>query len=356
MRILMPMHGGPDDGLRIDWDFSSNANAVPLPAALYEKLTDADRRAYPEPRYTALRERLSQARDVSAERIVPTAGSSEAIRRLTLAAHLQGVRRVWVPRPGYADYAAAASALGMAVSAYEDPMLVKGQGLMWLCEPCNPTGRSRPVAFWSALMTHARAQPGLVVAIDRAYEPLRLSGTDPIANDVADACWQLWSPNKALGLTGVRAGWMQAPALIGDEAPAWLKTALQLAPSWVMSAEGVHLLVHWDDADVQAWLVAARNELSAWMQAMQHELGLLGWACEPSTVPFFLATPARHEAGNAQDMLGFLRGHGIKLRDAQGMGLPGQVRLRAHTPPARQALLQALAAWPDAPASKRRTA
>jgi histidinol-phosphate aminotransferase len=357
-----PMHGGPDDGSSIMWDFSSNANALPIPAALYEKLTGADRRLYPEPRYTALRMRLASEQGTSPDRIVPTAGSSEAIRRLTLAAHVQGVRQVWVPHPGYADYEAAAQALGMALSACEDPLQATGPGLLWLCEPCNPTGRTRPPAFWRALMAHAQTQPGLIVAIDRAYEPLRLIGTDPIAKDVADACWQLWSPNKALGLTGVRAGWMQAPACIDHEAQTWLKTVRQLAPSWVMSAEGVHLLMHWHDADVQAWITAARSELGAWMQTMQHELGLLQWACAPSAVPFFLAAPpwseATHEQGmkGIQGMLPFLRQQGIKLRDARSMGLPGQLRLRAHTPLARQALLQALAAWATQPTSTRKAA
>jgi histidinol-phosphate/aromatic aminotransferase/cobyric acid decarboxylase-like protein len=92
------------------------------------------------------------------------------------------------------------------------------------------------------------------------------------------------------------------------------------------------------------------------MQTMQHELGLLGWACRPSAAPFFLAEPAWHEAVDAADMLTFLRQHGIKLRDAHGMGLPGLVRLRAHVPDARQALLHALKAWSDQQASKRKAA
>lgn len=352
----VPMHGGPDDGPQIDWDFSSNANAAPLPASVYEKLTHADRRAYPDPHYMALRTHLAREQGVSPDRIVPTAGSSEAIRRLTLAAFLQGVRQVWVPQPGYADYEAAALALGMSVSAYDEPMQAVGRGLLWLCEPCNPTGRSRPAVFWSALMAHAHTQPGLVVAIDRAYEPLRLSGIDPVGGDVADACWQLWSPNKALGLTGVRAGWVQSPVLADDEARAWREAMRQLAPSWVTSAEGVHLLMRWHDADVQAWLRASRHELGNWMRAMQHDLDRLGWSCQPSAVPFFLARPLLDEDTDVPHLLGRLRQQGIKLRDASSLSLPGLVRLRAHGPQARQALLHALATSGHQQASTRKAA
>lgn len=340
--MITTMHGGPDDGPAIEWDFSSNANAVPLPDALYSKLTSADRRRYPDPQYTALRAQLAKGQGTEPGRILPTAGGSEGIRRLTLAAYLRGVRQVWVPSPAYGDYEAAALALGMAVSSCEDPMQAHGPALLWLCEPCNPTGQRRPAAFWSSLAAHAHMHTDLIVAIDRAYEPLRLLDADPIGSELADACWQLWSPNKALGLTGVRAGWMQAPLPMHEGIGALHALLQALSPSWVVSAEGVQLLMHWHDDDVQSWLHAAKRDLQAWMPAMQRDLMARGWACQPSVAPFFLAQPHLDHGSTVQDLLMFLRTQGIKLRDAESLGLPGQVRLRVHAPEAQSALLEAL--------------
>ncbi len=370
---LRAQHGGPDGGPPILWDFSSNANAVPTAPHVLAALVQADRQRYPDPHYTALREHLAQHAKVLPEHIVPTAGSSEGIRRLTLAAHLGGVQHVGVPQPGYGDYAAAAQAIGMSVSPLSDPhahldwieSLSPGTpALLWLCEPCNPTGRSAPESFWRDLHALMAQRPRLTVALDRAYEPLRLRGHDPVPPAVAAACWQLWSPNKALGLTGVRAGWMQAPAeSLATETQAAISAEqlLKLAPSWVLSAEGLALLMTWHEPATQAWLLDARQTLSAWMTQQQAALQDLGWQHEPSDTPFFVSRPPRLSGpSEVQDTtallqhLQHLRDHGIKLRDATSFALPGLLRLRTHCPQAQAALLHCLHAW-HGPHSSART-
>ena len=342
-------HGGPDDGPPIAWDFSTNANPL-LPApGLMEALAQADRRHYPDPRYTALRARLAQHWHADAARVLPTAGSSEAIRRLSLAASLQGVRDVWVPVPGYGDYRAAAQALGLQVHDYGDaqtllPALAASNRpmLVWLCEPCNPTGQSLPPEFWGELAATMAARPELIVALDRAYEPLRLQGDDPVPHHLARQCWQLWSPNKALGLTGVRAGAMLAPDQGHEQ---WLAALAALAPSWVLSAEGVALWQAWCEAPTQAWLHQARTTLRAWRDEQQAMLSSMGWQIQPSVTPFFLtrpSAPAWPDAGARQAWLQALRTQGIKWRDANSLGLPGWWRLSTQGPQARLALQRAL--------------
>lgn len=352
-------HGGPDDGLPIVWDFSTNANPLPAPPAVMEALAEADRRQYPDPHYSALRQRLADHWHTDAALVLPTAGSSEAIRRLSLAACLQGVRDVWVPDPGYGDYRAAAQALGLTVHAYADGQaLLRALGdkdqvsLVWLCEPCNPTGQSLPAAFWAELAAVMMARTGLIVALDRAYEPLRLDGKDPVPGTLARRCWQLWSPNKALGMTGVRAGVMLAPAL----AHVLLLNALQaLAPGWVLSAEGVALWQAWCDETVQSWLGQARETLRTWRCEQKAQLSTLGWHIEPSVTPFFVACPSQPamlDAARRHAWLQALRAEGIKLRDAASLGLPGCLRLSTQGPEARDALQRALARpatrWKDA--------
>jgi len=351
-------HGGTDLGPVVRWDFSTNANAMGALPEARAALQQADRRAYPEPSYAALRAQLADAVQAPPERIWPTAGNAEGIRRLTLAAKLAGCREVWLPHPGYGEYAAAAASLGLVTRRYDGlaALLQAWQSLnmqptwgradppplIWLCEPCNPTGQIDADSTWArlslALTQGALGRPGGQphIAIDRAYEPLRLDGRDPVPMPLAQASWQLWSPNKALGLTGVRAGVMVSPSHRGN-------TGLQghvaaLAPSWVLSAEGVALLQAWAQPAVQRGLQAQRRVLAAWCADQSAMLQGLGWAVRPSCVPFMLAHPPVNDLVPA---LQALRASGIKLRDASSLGLPGWVRLRAMPPEARTDLAQA---------------
>jgi histidinol-phosphate aminotransferase len=342
-------HGGPDLGPAVRWDFSSNANAFGPVAGVAEALAQAERQSYPEPSYLALRQHLAAVGLGAVDRLLPTAGNAEAIRRLTLAARQAGVAEVWVPEPGYGEYRAAAEALGLAVhrhrGAADLARLVEawppGRRLVWLCEPCNPTGQDVHASTWQALAGHCLASQaeGAVWALDRAYAPMRLDGLDPIPRALADACWQLWSPNKALGCTGVRAGMMVAPTTLTAAASALQRTAQSVAPSWVLSAEGVALLQAWMGPVVQAALVAQRATWAEALHRQQAALQALGWTVQASVVPFFLARPPAGMPVSA--VLCALRDRGIRLRDATSLGLPGWCRLRAMPAPAQQALVDA---------------
>lgn len=336
-------HGGTDAQGVAPHDFSSNANPLPWPEALRQALASADRRHYPAPGYEALCEALAAQQGVSARRIVPTAGSSEAIRRLTLMAHLQGVRTVWVPQPGYGDYTEAARALGLRVLPC--PL---GEGaaavhagepvLWWLCDPLNPTGRLLSAERVALLAAHLPELPqGSVVALDLAYEPLRMAPRDDAAwAPVWPQVWQLWSPNKALGATGVRAGWLVAPA--GLQADSLVQRLWQLAPGWVLSAEGVALLQACLLPEVQAWLAQSRAQLRLWRDDLQGLLKAQGWRLAPTDSHFFLARPPE---GLRVDAVAW-RAQGLKLRDATSLGAPGWWRLSAQGPQAQQALARAL--------------
>ncbi len=342
-------HGGPDGFQPIHLDFSTNANPLPAPPELLAALHHAERQRYPDPHYRALRHTLGERLGVAPQRVLPTAGGSEVIRRLTLAAWQHGRRQVCVPEPGYADYRAAALALGLAVQPWRSPQaLLHGlacsntPALVWLTEPNNPTGESLPTEFWPELLAQAQ-RSGSWLALDRAYEPLRLAGTDPVPPQVAQHCWQSFSPNKALGLTGVRAGYLLAPAQVRADVLAQL---LALAPSWVLSAEGQALLLANDLPAVQSWLAQSRTTLRLWQSAQRAELARLGWQQATSVTPFWLARPP----GSVLDVrlrLSALREVGIKLRDASSFGLAGWVRMSAQAPQARAALLEAARAWED---------
>jgi len=331
------MHGGSDSGPPIPHDFSSNASPLGPPPALQDALLSAERGRYPDPQYLALRETLAAAHGLAPERVLPSAGGSEAIRRLSLAAQLAGLRQVWVPQPGYGDYAAAAQALGLQVRGYASVAeLVEGlaalaaPALVWVCEPCNPTGASLDTHDWTQLGAALRASAAQL-AIDQAYEPLRLEGRTSLPPALAEQAWRLQGPNKALGLTGVRAGYLLAPA-----SGRWLAPMQDLAPSWVLSGEGCALLSHWHRPATQAYLQDARARLLAWRAAQRELLAELGWRQRPSCSNFWLARPP------AELPMPALRARGIKLRDASSFGLPGWLRVSTQSPTSQQALRLAL--------------
>jgi histidinol-phosphate aminotransferase len=315
-------HGGPDALGVPRWDFSTNANAGgPCPMAL-AALQMADARHYPDPAYTVLRERLATFHGVAAERIVLAASASEFIARLTAALRLAGAQRVWLPALAYGDYARSAAAWGLA--RVSDPAHAD---LLWLCEPSSPLGGAEPMAV-------ELAGQGGVVVLDCAYEPLRLTGACSLDEAALQRVWQLWSPNKALGLTGVRGAHAIAP-LQGAALAASLQA---LAPSWPLGAHAVAMLNAWAQADAQAWLAHSRQRLAGWKTTQIDSLQALGWTCLPSDAPFFCARPAMPLDADA------LRAAGVKLRDTRSLGLPDHWRLSVQPPLSQHALLSTLAA------------
>jgi len=327
------VHGGPDAQGAAVFDFSTNSNACgPCPEVL-AALQRADACHYPDPLYTDLRERLASWHRVPAWRVLLAGSASEFIFRLTAWVVQQGGRRVWIPPHAYGDYAEAARAWQLRRVAQP------GQAqLLWACDPSSPLGQDDPAL-------DAIGLGEAVCVLDRAYEPLRLSGALALPLERLNRVWQLWSPNKALGLTGVRAAYVIAP--VGAEEA--VQVLEQLCPSWPVGAHGAVLLQAWTTPSVQAWLADSLVTLRAWKARQLALCESLGWACRPSHANFHLARPESPQTVTA--LLRFLRQHDIKLRDASSFGLPGQMRLGVLPPASQDALRLAMQRWrlPAAP-------
>ncbi|MBB4845788.1 histidinol-phosphate aminotransferase [Paucibacter oligotrophus] len=336
----MNVHGGSDAGPTPAHDFSSNASPLGPPPELLRAVLAADRSRYPDPAYTALREHLGADLAVAAERVLPCSGGAEAIRRLSLAALLSGIREVWVPQPGFGDYAAAAQALGLNLQRYRSVAeLCSGLGparaLVWVCEPCNPSGSSLSAADWQDLSL-ALERSAAVLAIDLAYDSLRLDSHSALPAALQQRAWRLHCPNKVLGLTGVRAACLLAPQASG----ALLLHAQALAPSWVLSSEGCELLRAWRSRESAEYLRQVQETLRGWRDTQRLLLADLGWQQQGSCSNFWLARPPA--AVQVSDLLPALRRRGIKLRDASSFGLLGWLRLSTQNKASQAALKQAL--------------
>jgi histidinol-phosphate aminotransferase len=316
------IHGGPDAQGAPRYDFSTNSNACgPCPQAV-AALQAADATRYPDGSYTVLRAALADFYAVAPWRVVLAGSASEFIFRITAWARQQGARTVSLPTHAYGDYAHAAQAWGLLPTAAGDQA-----DLVWACEPSSPLGQAHSPALSSLRGT---------VVLDRAYAPLRLSGQPSVEESQRQQMWQLFSPNKALGLTGVRAAFAIAP--LGAEAA--VQQVESLAPSWVLGAHGVAMLTVWTQADTQAWLQASLQTLAGWKQREMALLQSAGWTVQSSDASFFCARPP---AGmDAVALCAALRAQGIKLRDATSFGLPGWVRLGVLPPVAQDALHIAL--------------
>ncbi|AVT12484.1 aminotransferase class I/II-fold pyridoxal phosphate-dependent enzyme [Paracidovorax avenae] len=339
----LPVHGGPDAlGVPLH-DFSTNANACgPCPAAL-AAVRGADAARYPDPAYTALREALGAWHGVAPGRILPAASASEFIHRFTAWAARQGIGGVVVPAHAYGDYARAARAWGLPLLASPVPEAEAGAEkdsgktlLHWACEPGSPLGTpdSALEAWRAQAVIHGGTPDADLRIADCAYAPLRL---EVAGGPLPANAWQLWTPNKALGLTGVRAAYAIAPACV----PRHDLDALQaLAPSWPIGAHGVAMLSAWVAPQVQDWLAASLGTLRAWKAAQRALCEDMGWSVHAgSRANYFVARPP------VADLLPWLQAvrlRGVKLRDCGSFGLPGCVRLGV-LPPASQQALQA--AW-----------
>ena len=325
------IHGGTDAQGSPMFDFSTNSNACGPCPMTQSVIAQADATRYPDPSYVDLRSKLAAFHGCKPSRIVIAGSASEFIFRITALVKLQGITSVFVPPHGFGDYTYAAQAWGL-------PLITdaKNAGLVWHCQPSSPLGRVDSNGI--DVLRNA------IHVLDLAYAPLQLSGGAPMdsrlrGNDgshdgLLDAVWQLYSPNKALGLTGVRAAYAISP--LGSEA--LVNQLVDLSASWPLGAHGVALLESWVSADVQTWLAHSLQTLQIWKTRQITLLESFGWICQPSDTNFFCATPRLASGLVLEQALAHLRSQGIKLRDAASFGLPGQVRLSVQPPGAQDAL------------------
>ncbi len=335
------IHGGPDALGAPRYDFSTNGNACgPCPMVL-NALKQADATRYPDASYTALRAQLADFHHVDEQRVLLAGSASEFIFRVTAWVAQHGGHQVCLPPHSYGDYAQAAQAWGLGRTA--QPAQAQ---LVWCCEPSSPLGAAH------ALSPQEGSAP---VVLDRAYEPLRLRGAPSFTEVQLASVWQLWTPNKALGLTGVRAAYVIAP----QGAQASVSALERLGASWPVGAHGVAMLQAWMLPEVQGWLMDSLQTLIHWKTRQIAMLQALGWTCMPSDANFFCARPSESEGSSAreglQETLVVLRAAGIKLRDATSFGLPGLVRVSVQPPAAQDALRiawQSIAVSPATPPSE----
>ncbi len=315
------MHGGADALGAPRWDFSTCSNAAgPCPAAL-AAVHAADPTRYPDPEAGAVRHALATLHGVEPWRVLPAASASEFIQRITAVTGRLWPGAVRVPRHAYGDYAVAAAAWGRAAGPDGEATL------HWHADPSSPLGHDDvPPADAGARVT----------VLDAVYAPLRLTGETAWTADALDAAFVLHSPNKALGLTGVRGAYAIAPRHADCDIAACCRALEAAAPSWPLSAQADAMLRAWASPAAQDWVAQSRVALAGWKADLQRRLAARGFEVCASVTPHFVVRPPRPVDVQR------LRAHGVAVRDADSFGLPGCWRVSAQPPRAQDALMQAL--------------
>lgn len=317
-------HGGTDALPDPRYDFSSNANPLgPCPAVLAQ-VRNADLTRYPDPLYTRLREVLAAFHRTSPARIVVGAGASELILRLIRC--IDGPVQQLVPT--FSEYALGARLAGRRLVSMRSPAaFTRAQsacpGIGFVCWPNNPTGELWPLEFVAAA---ARAGP---LVVDMAYAPLCDASLTAAIETAAGGAYRLYSPNKAFGLTGVRAAYLITPRID--------RRITIAAPSWVIGRDAVAFLEAACDPEARAWLAQGLPQLKRWRVRLTRSLQQLGLKVRESPATFLMA-----QVGNARHVAAHLRSHDLRVRDGSSFGLRQWIRLSAQPVQAQQALMTAL--------------
>ncbi len=187
--------------------------------AMRQSLGRANRYTFP-PDYAALIDRISRLHGVQQNQIVIGAGSTEILRMAAEAFTAPGKRLV-TGHPTFEAMGAYAARRGAEVTTVPltatyahdlDAMLGAARagngGLIYICNPNNPTGSLTPA---SDLAAFARQVPsGYVLLIDEAYHHFANGLPGYAASEPSDSVMIARTFSKVYGMAGIRLGYAVA--------------------------------------------------------------------------------------------------------------------------------------------------
>lgn len=331
-------------------DFSADLNPLGPPPSMRALLREAVSRVgwYPEPSYREFREEVARAEGVEPDQILPGNGTADLIH---LISRWRAGGKVLVATPTFTEYERAAAADGSQVipwpAAEEEAFAhslpaalgsgIEG-GLLFLCNPNNPTG-----VLWPRdrlLEVIARAEPlGAVVVVDEAYMDLAEDGCRySLAAETARQrhLLVLRSLTKSFAIPGLRVGYAVASVDL-------VRRLALLQPPWSVNALAAHVgarLVR-----EQGHLAESRSRILAFRLALEAELARLGGLASYRSCANFLLCRLSDSTLTGAELAARLAERGILIRvcdDFTGLA-PGRfIRIAVHQPDQNRRLLDAL--------------
>lgn len=363
MRTLMkterPVHGGDWAGYEIEYgrealDFSMNVNPLGIPAAVTDAIAKAGRSAdrYPDPECRRLTRALADCEDVPPEWIRCGNGAADLIDRIALAFRSEHGRKALVTAPAFAEYEAALERCGwetehvllreedgFALPEDTAERITEQTGILFLCEPNNPTGVTTGQEGLRRILERCR-QTGTILVIDECFNGFL---EDPAACTMKSFLGQarelilLKAFTKTFGMAGVRLGY----CLCSD--PDKLEAVRRAGQPWSVSllAEEAGLAALGQKEHVEE----ARRIVTRERARLKEELGRLG-ICRVFGEANYLLFRYGPD-GQGEDRLDRkLRRRGILIRSCdnyRGLG-PGWYRAAVRTHEENTRLLEALEA------------
>ncbi|MDR0658306.1 MAG: pyridoxal phosphate-dependent class II aminotransferase [Mediterranea sp.] len=257
---------------------------------------------YPEPEPYTLEKKLEEVHHLPPGSVCVTNGATEAI--YLIAQTFRGTHSaIFVPTFG--EYADACRIHGHRVTSVHTPERIPKQaGMVWICNPGNPTG-----TVWdkTQLTELVQSHPKACFVIDQAYEHFTAKEIFSAgeARHFANVI-QLHSMTKRYAIPGLRLGYITASA-------GWIRRLRTNRMPWSVNRlaieAGLYLTTHpvAYSMDIQAYLAEA-NRLKEALEAT----GAID--VRPTDTHYMLA---RLRFGRAKALKDFLAGeYGFLIRDA----------------------------------------
>ncbi len=346
-RVAPVRHGGAPAG----WlDLSANPNPLGTPAAVRAAVAAARYDRYADLDVRAAERHLAADAGVPRDSVLLTAGATEALRLIATALAGSGAHVV-IAGPTYGEYARLAALAGAAVDEIRatgpsfdppDAALVSvleapGRGIVVVCDPNNPTGRSLGASGYRRLLDALRAPEArrAILVIDQSFAPFA-AARPPVGPLLATGRVLLVrSLTKRLAIPGVRVGYVLGP-------PHVLAHLRAVRDSWPVGAHAIAA------ASAARWELAPpeRAAVVGWRRALVSGLTAHGLRPVRSDANFVLA-----RAGpRAREILVGLARRRIAVRDATSFDLPGYLRVAVCPPAEQERLFAALDTLGDADA------
>jgi threonine-phosphate decarboxylase len=320
-------------------NFSSNVWPFGIHPLLKKQLAGAldGIGAYPSPRAETVLGVLAQKHAVEPDTLLAVNGTAEAIYLLAQA--FAGATS-YIVGPTFGEYAQACRIHNHKLTHVHEDGFGKSihlpNGLWWICNPNNPTGK---VYEPDMLMELVRSNPHSFFVVDEAYAAFSLHNTsvDAWAGRV-DNLVVLKSLTKSFAVPGIRTGYV-----VGCEAI--INKMRRLQPPWSVGALALSVLMF--SADNEPF---SHQQLSSYLQTSAHlqlSIGAIpGFDVHPSPMGFFLVrTP--FQAADLKAKL--VNNHGLLVRDASnfhGLG-NGYIRIAAQSIDDNDLLMGALCTLVD---------
>lgn len=327
-------HG--DDGYKFSQhivaDFSSNVwiGGPPPDLLLHLRGKLENIGSYPQLHAESLTEGYANFCKLHPSQVLTTNGTAEAI---FLVAQYFANAHSTIVIPAFSEYEHACALfeheLGFVSINELTQMELCPPGLVWICQPNNPTGHCLSTERLESLIL---LNPQTVFVVDEAYAGLcdAHSSVDRLIGKVENLLI-LRSMTKYFSIPGLRLGY-----LVGSECLIEAISAFQ--PPWsvnTLALEAGHFLLRNNiEVDVASWLQSA-------IELRQSVENITAWKTQESSTAYFLVE-ANVSASFLKQWL--IEKHGLLIRDAsnfRGLG-KNHFRICSQTQPKNHLLLKAL--------------